>query len=187
MNNVTEVPEPIYRLSLWNIDMIQSFIYRNYTIGKQYSYRNVFSPQLPMASDLKSGMANKSSLGNSYCTSVNFSMADSSFGASPETYRNWSKRPSSENTYTGLWPAAVPALFETNPLTTNEIMCVAIGGVWTKMSPVFSADLLKQIFVHSRSAFFIEFNDWLGIIYIGFLKSRCIWKTIFIFKSRKWT
>lgn len=121
----------------------------------QYSYRNVFSPQLPMASDLKSGMANKSSLGSSYCSSVNFSMADSSFGASSETYFNWSKRPASENTYTGLSPAAASAVFETNPLTTNAIMCVAIGGVWTKMSRVSLADLLKSIFVHSRSAFLI--------------------------------
>jgi len=124
----------------------------------QYSYRKVFSPQLPIASDLKSGTANKSSLGSSYRTSVNFSMADSSFGASPATYRNWSKRSTSEKTYTGLSPASVPVVFETNSLMTNAIMCVAIGGIWTKMSRVSLVDLLKSIFAHSQSAFLILYN-----------------------------
>jgi len=119
------------------------------------SYRNVFNPQLPMASDLKSGTANKSSLGRSYCTSVNLSMAASSFGASPETYCNWPERSASEKTYTGLLPATLPFVIQLNPLTTNAIMCVEIGGVSTKTSRISFQDLLKSFFVHTRSAFFV--------------------------------
>jgi len=121
------------------------------TIDEQ-SYRNVFNPQLPIASDLKSGTANKSSFGNSYRISVKLSMVASNFGASLETYFTWSKRSASANTYTGLSPELLPAVVESNPLMTNATICVEIGGVSTKMSRIFCTDELKSFFVPTWSA-----------------------------------
>lgn len=129
------------------------------TIDEQ-SHRYVFSPQLPMASDLKSGTANKSSLGSSYSISVKLSMAASSFGASPETYFTWSKRSTSVNTYMGLSPAMLPVVVESNPLMTNETICVEIGGVSTKMSLVFCADALKSFSCTRDQTLFKKYNNY---------------------------